>query len=59
MISLDERINPTPLTNDVQLEDTRIYDNVPTEPNLDPFRNDSSGRQRWLHNLRAARAVIP
>lgn len=59
MISLDERINPAPLTNDVQLEDIRIYDNVPTKPNLDPFRNDSSNWQRFLHNLRAARAVMP
>lgn len=30
------------------------------KPNLnDPFRNDTSGRQRRLHNLRMARAVIP
>ena len=30
------------------------------KPNLnDPFRNDTSGRQKFLHNLRSARAVIP
>ena len=58
LISQIERIDVSPLTNDVQLEDTRIYDNVPSKPNLDPFRNDSD-RGRRLHNLRMQRAVIP
>lgn len=37
----------------------RINIELSTEKNLDPFRNDTSGRQNFLHNLRSARAVIP
>lgn len=36
----------------------RIKIELPTEPNLDPFRNDPD-RGRRLHNLRMQRAVIP
>ncbi len=62
MISLDERIDVSPLTNDVQLKNTKIYDNVPTKPNLDPFRQERS--KGWLSNeqyalLLAQRAVLP
>jgi len=62
LISQAERIDVSPLTNDVQLEDTRIYDNVPFEPNLDPFRTPRT--KGWLTNeqyasLLAMRAVLP
>jgi len=58
LFSMDERITVLPLTNDVQLEDTRIYDNAPNEPNLDPFRNNNP-RDKWYSNLLAQRAVMP
>lgn len=62
LISIDERIDVSPLTNDVQLQDTRIYDNIPNKPNLNPFREPRS--EGWLSNrqyanLLAMRAVIP
>lgn len=61
LISIDERIDVSPLTNDVQLEDSRIYDNVSIKPNLDPFREPRS--KGWLSNrqyasLLAQRAVL-